>query len=138
MKSLFYGAWTLLSQVSYPKNGQEPFYPRSADAMGQIMYDVTGCVAVQLMNPHHTFEDLASRQAALEGSLVYFGTFQVDERAGIVTHVIEASTFPAFTQEDQKRQQRAYEFSADGTRLTLTAETETETRMLIWQRIGQK
>jgi hypothetical protein len=127
----FYGAWMLVSQLAHRANG-DVYYPRGETAMGQIIYDVTGCVAVQLMRPNHTFTDLTTYQAAMEGCLVYFGTFHVDEQAKIVTHLVQESTYPAFRGEALTR---TYEFSHDGTRLTLSAQAQDETRVLVWQRI---
>lgn len=127
----FYGAWDLVSQQAYRANG-EVYYPRGEDAIGRILYDASGTMAVQLMRPQHSFTDLTSYQAAMEGCLVYFGAFDVDEQAKIVMHHVQDATYPPYKGETLTR---AYEFSHDDTTLTLTAGAQGEKRVLIWQRI---
>ena len=48
------------------------------------------------------------------GFLAYFGTYTVDEKAGVVVHHVEGASFPNWIGTDQRR-----EFTLSGRRLTL-------------------
>lgn len=132
----FYGAWNLVSQFAYRANG-DIYYPRGEDAIGRIMYDSSGSMAVQLMRVNHPLTDLTSYQTAMQGYLAYFGAFSVDEQSKIVTHAVQGATYAPYIGTELKR---FYEFSEDDTKLTLTAEPDTanpqsEKRVLVWQRV---
>lgn len=73
-------------------------------------------------------------RAAFDGYVAYFGTYEVSEEEGTVTHNIRGSLFPNWIGQNQKR---FFEFT--GNRLTLktapipTAETAV-TGILVWER----
>ena len=96
------GAWDLESRtvkradgsvVDDPVLGQRP--------LGRLFYDASGVVMLQMMrlgrkaaigtpvNP----KDGANARVVL-GYDAYFGRFSIDERAGTITHYVEASLFP--------------------------------------------
>ena len=71
------------------------------DAIGQIVYDAAGNMAVQIMKAHRplfasgdqgvgTSEEMS---AALGGYVAYCGTYSVDETARVVTHSLTMSLF---------------------------------------------
>jgi hypothetical protein len=76
-------------------------YPLGRDVVGQLSYARMDCISPQLMRrnqPHFTSE--AWRQATIEKRASawavyfgYFGTYEIDEIAAVVTHFIEGSGF---------------------------------------------
>jgi hypothetical protein len=78
----------------------------------------------------------AETRAAFEGSLAYFGRYDVDEDAGIVRHHILGCTFPNWMGTSQTRH-----FVFSGNRLTLRTtpmpmEGAMITGELVWERIA--
>src|SRR5262245_66211052 len=80
-KSKFIGTWKLVSAGAQQPNGEVVPYRYGAGSIGYIMYDATGHMAVQLMQPHRprfasgdldkgTAEEI---KAAFEGYGAYFG-----------------------------------------------------------------
>ncbi len=78
--------------------------------MGVLIYDASGHVAAQLSRRDRTVAMLGEEcaaAAAIKGTPdtaqtvlgydAYFGTYTVDEQAGIVTHHLEAAIFPAMS-----------------------------------------
>ena len=61
----------------------------------------------------------------------YFGTYRVDESAGTITHHIEGSWFPNLVGTEQVRQ-----YSLDGSRLSLHAETPWGRVTIVWKKVG--
>src|ERR1051326_8143102 len=103
------GHWTLVSLTAV--DGSQIEYPMGHDATGVISYDEAGHMAAQIMQAGRprfasgdidagTFEELS---AALTGYTAYFGTYSVDEGAGVVTHHVEGSLFPNWVGTDQRR-----------------------------------
>jgi hypothetical protein len=95
------------------------------DAAGVITYDEAGHMAAQIMQSDRpsfssgdvddaTFEELS---AALSGYTAYFGSYSVDEDAGVVTHHVTGSLFPNWIGTDQRR-----EILLDGDQLTLSSQ----------------
>lgn len=65
----------------------------------------------------------------------YFGTYTLDEKAGIVTHHLQAAIFPGDIGKDIQRR-----FTLSGNRLTISFDTTTRdgvrvTRTLVWERL---
>src|SRR5438477_1484676 len=52
LKNKFIGTWKLVSAEAQQPNGEVVPYRYEAGAIGYIMYDATGHMAVQLMQPH--------------------------------------------------------------------------------------
>jgi hypothetical protein len=115
------GHWTLISCESVTDGRTE--YPYGREPIGQLTYDAAGHMAAQIMRPER--EPFASADpgeatpeeasAALAGYLAYFGTYSVDEGAGVVTHLVTASLFPNWVGGKQQRY-----FLLEGDRLSLT------------------
>jgi hypothetical protein len=111
--------------------------PLGQNPIGLLMYDDAGTVSAQLMRPNQpSFVHDDWRQASDEekasawiGYFCYFGTFSVDEEAGIVTHHVEGSWFPNLVGTDQVRQ-----CTLTGDRLSLSAETEWGRVTIVWLR----
>ncbi len=121
MKQQLIGTWKLVSAEYRRANGTAIDYLGDHPA-GQLMYDARGHMSIQLMRrerPAFAVNDRAGgtpqeAKAALDGYLAYFGTFDVDETAGTVTHHIAGCAFPNWVGADQTRH-----FELSGNRLTL-------------------
>ncbi len=76
------------------------------------------------------------KEAAYEGYLAYYGTYEVDEREGTVSHHVEGSLFPNWVGTLLKRS-----FKISGDQLTLDAIVqgagESLTSRLIWERANR-
>jgi len=118
LKNKFIGTWKLVSAEAQQPNGEVIPYRYGAGSIGYIMYDVTGHMAVQLMQPNRpqfasgdldkgTPEEI---KAAFEGYGAYFGTYEIHEAEGFVIHHVEGSLFPNNVGTEQKR---FFEFSGD-------------------------
>jgi hypothetical protein len=136
----FAGVWRLIRCESRDAEGQvrEPFGPHP---VGRIVYDRSGRMSAQLMNPDRegalyspaggvsrdaTEEDV---RRAVGGYVAYFGTFSVDETKGVVIHHVQCALDPSWVGGDQVRE---YEF--DGDRLTLSAGLSGRRVRLTWER----
>ena len=65
----------------------------------------------------------------------YFGTYKIDDKAGIVTHHLEAALFPGDIGKDIERH-----FTVTGDKLTISFNTTTRegvkvTRTLTWEKM---
>ena len=120
-------------EVHYPAYGH---YPR-----GYLIYDATGHMSVQLMNPER--EKLGLRTASLEqfkaaatGFLAYSGTYKVSRTDGRIIHHVDCALDPADLGTDMVRK---FVLSADTLILTLGPYNEygtvVESRTLIWKRL---
>jgi len=139
----FIGTWKLIA-CEFRSADRHSDFPFGHDPLGTISYDASGNMSVQIMRPdcpkfasgdnyNGTPEEV---RAAFEGSLAYFGRYQVDEAAGIVTHHVVGCTFPNWIGSDQ---QRYYKFS--GKRLTLSAppmpmKGAMAVGVLVWERLA--
>ncbi len=143
IKNKFIGTWRLVSAEARRPNGEVIPYRYGAGSIGYIMYDATGHMAVQLMQPNRpkfasgnvdkgTPEEI---KAAFDGYGGYFGTYEIHEDEGFVIHHVEGSLFPNNVGTDQKR---FFEFSGD--RLILKpppqqAGNEQIAPHITWQRV---
>lgn len=134
------GHWRLVSLAAL--NGNDIDYPMGQDLEGVITYESAGHMATQIMRHLRpsfvsgdmgggTSEELA---AAVTGYSAYFGTYSVDEAAGVVTHHVKGSLFPNWVGTDQRRS-----ILIDGNSLTLTSQpilSEGKMRVFraVWQR----
>ena len=134
----FVGTYRLVTTETKDEKGQWVPNARS-NALGYIMYDPTGHMAVQIM-PRDRQKYAANQptpdeaRAAVQGYAAYFGTFIVNEAEKYVIHRREGQLNPG-GQVDAKR---FYEFVGD--RLILTpalanAPTQLGNNHLIWERL---
>ena len=120
-KDEFVGTWNLVS-FEARRSDRQMVYPFGRDVVGVISYDARGNMSVQLMRsdrPAFAINDIQKGtpeeiKAAFEGLLAYFGTYDVNEEEGTVTHHVRGSSLPNWVGSDQIR---FFEFS--GNRLTL-------------------
>ncbi|HAK59112.1 MAG TPA: hypothetical protein DCO77_01845 [Nitrospiraceae bacterium] len=143
IKDNFVGIWRLVSSEFKQSDG-EIAYPFGNDTVGMLIYDESGHMSVQFMRserPAFVSNDLRNGtpeeiQAAFDGYVAYFGTYEVNEEDGTVTHRIRGSLFPNWVGQNQKRF-----FAFSGNRLTLKtppmpAAGTTVTGILVWEREG--
>jgi hypothetical protein len=142
-KDKFVGTWKLVSFEARRSDGQVA-YPFGRDVIGVINYDTRGNMSVQVMRsdrPAFAVNDFQKGtpeeiRVAFEGFSAYFGTYDVDEEEGTVTHHLKGSWFPNWIGSDQIR---FFEFS--GNRLTLRTSSiqvggVVGTSQLIWERMS--
>ncbi len=139
----FTGTWKLIACEFRSADGHidSPF---GDDALGTIIYDASGNMAVQIIRadrPKFVSGDKYNGtpeevKAAFEGSLAYFGRYEVDEAAGTVTHRVVGSEFPNWVGSDQTRY-----FVFSGEQLTLSTPPMPmggvmATGVLVWKRLS--
>jgi hypothetical protein len=117
-----YGAWKLVRIESVGPKGELYSPWLGGGAMGQIIYDRSGQMAVQLVRNPPSKDDKDARDA-YEGYYAYFGTFEVNEATGIVTHHIRSSLRPEERGIDYKRSIR---FVGDQIMLTTVARPQSD------------
>jgi hypothetical protein len=130
------GAWRLVSWEAFDSEGQVTF-PLGRDAIGQLFYDQAGRMSAQLMRRNQAhFESKDWREATIEerasawlGYFGYFGSYEIDEAAGVVAHLIEGSWFPNLV---GKKELRHYRF--EGELLVLDANTEWGRVRIVWDK----
>jgi Lipocalin-like domain len=142
VRSRILGAWQLESRT-VRAGGRAIFDPvLGSQPLGRLFYDAGGHVSLQMMrqgraqaittpsNPQD-----ASNQRVVLGYDSYFGSFQLNESAGTITHHVEGSLFPEDLGKDFVRS-----FTIDGDVLTLSftsksAEGTDVTRTLRFRRM---
>ena len=107
-KDQFVGTWKL---VSYEVGAS---HPMGRAAVGLLTYDANGRMSMQVMRSDRpkfrasggkeggyeagTAEEVMS---AYRGYIAYFGSYDVNEKGGVVSHHIEGSLFPNWVGRDQ-------------------------------------
>ena len=136
------GTWRLtLSEFRDSHGGTS--YPLGKDAVGMLIYDSNGNMAVQLMQqsrPKFLSADRANAtaeefKAAFVGYDAYYGTYTIDTEAKTVTHHVRGSLFPNWVGSDLKRS-----FEISGKLLYLRTPPfliggQQITGVLVWERI---
>jgi hypothetical protein len=108
--SQFLGTWSLVSCEDRVAGGSVTL-PFGEEPVGQLIYDSGGHMMVQLMRRDRARFASENPRAAMDQEIIpafasflsYFGTFEVDEKAGVVTHRLRGSSFPNWTGGDQHR-----------------------------------
>ena len=138
------GTWKLVSIEERDAEGRlvTPL-DYGPEPIGMLMYDATGHMSVHAMRrgrPRLATDDVhlatpEQAKAAFIGYGAYFGTYTVDERAGLVVHHVQGSLIPNWEGSEQQRR-----FTISGDKLVLEppeiqAAGEKRTRRLVWQRL---
>lgn len=135
IKEQLIGSWRLISQETRYVDGRREA-TRGTHPDGILIYDAYGNLSVQLVRSGEPYEtlNLADFDTAMEQYHGYFGTYEVDETAGIVYHHIVGAAFLPYRGTSQVRH-----FKLEGNRLTLYAEATTPgddtARYIIWERL---
>lgn len=143
------GEWSLASRITTLREGKVLEDRGLGTAPhGVLIYDRLGHVAAQLSRAGRTMEMLSGECGELEkirgtedtaqtvlGYDAYFGTYTIDEKAGIVTHHLEGAIFPGDVGKNIRRN-----FALADDTLTITFDTTTRdglavTRKLVWTRL---
>ena len=139
----FFGAWSLKSYEAKCSDGRV-LQPFGDSPYGKIIYDSEGNLGVLLMsgdrekfasdNPARSTPEEAKE--AMDKMMAYCGTYAIDDEQQIVTHQLEASSFPNWENTDQVRK-----FTFDGSQLLLESlptqsRDVTWTLFLLWERIN--
>jgi hypothetical protein len=119
------GTWRLVEFADLDKDGR--WQRRFGETpRGYFVYDATGHVHIQIMKvpPLLPFPQANVAQgtppsaenalAAYSAYVAYFGTYTVDAEKHVVTHHVEGSLAPEFTNTDQPRP-----FKLEGNRLEI-------------------
>ncbi len=137
----FVGTWKLVSSVERLANGTERPYGFGPHATGYLMYDASGHVCAQVVNPdrplwhdpdHPTPDEV---KTAYDGFGGYCGTFTVDTEKHMLTHYPEVSFDPNAVGKPSPRN-----YAFDGKKLiydgTDKAEDGSESHWtMIWQKV---
>jgi|SoiMethySBSTD1v2_1073268.scaffolds.fasta_scaffold696883_2 hypothetical protein len=135
------GTWTLVSYEARHADGRVvPVYGPSP--VGRLVYDARGRMSVHIADPRRPrfaspdrlLATDAEVRAAFDGYFGYFGTYDVDEKAGTMTHHVEGAAFPNYAGTDQTRQ-----LTVEGDRLELATPPiaragERATFHVVWRR----
>ena len=131
-KQRLIGGWRLIAATTDGKVTQE----RGEKPTGLVFYDASGWVSVQFQQDGREVP-MAGREPtpgealdAITTYWAYFGTFTVDEQAGLVTHHRLGSVTPGW--ERQRDYVRAYQFDGPD---RLRLRPVNNTNELIWERI---
>jgi len=137
------GVWRLESRTVRKANGEvvlDPVLGKSPS--GRLFYDAGGNMSLQMMRQDRSEPisvrsnpDEAKNPRIVLGYDSYFGTFDVNEAEGTITHHVEGSLFPEDLGKDFKRF-----FTIDGDTFTLrftskSAEGVEVTRTLLFRRM---
>ena len=109
------GAWSLVAYEAIAEDDGTLGHPLGADATGLLVYTESGVMSVHLMRRDRPRWTAATPPTA-EGYLAYAGRYEVDERAGTITHHVELSLLPNWIGRPQVRVAEL-----EGDRLVLTA-----------------
>ncbi len=137
----FAGAWRLLECYGKWSDGGIS-HPYGKEPTGLLMYDGHGSFSGQIVasaRPAFQSGNLLKGTAeeiktAFEGYIAYYGTYEVDEANGQITHRVEGSLFPNWIGDFQTRN---YQF--EGEKLRLNTEPIKGARAdltvtLLWER----
>ena len=110
-RSKMLGAWQLESRTVRNANGEILLDPvLGKEPLGRLFYDASGHMMLQMMRQERAHaitvppnpQDSSNPRIVL-GYDSYFGTFQVNESAGTITHHVEGSLFPEDLGKDFER-----------------------------------
>ena len=137
------GTWRLVTFEYHLANGAT-VAAYGDRPVGLLVYDKNGLMTAQIMNPDRprfvsgdrrkgTYDEL---HAAVEGYIAYFGTYDVNEAEGYVTHTEAGDIFPNAVATRQRRW-----VELDGERLVLKVPPvvlggELMTAVAVWERVG--
>lgn len=140
------GTWQLVSRVDRGPDGAVLSEMSLGSApLGYLMYDAAGHVSAQLSSRERpaivcdttTTSLEPNNNANIAGYSAYFGRYEVDAAAGVVTHFLEGTLAPA---DVGKRLVRRFRVHAD----TLTIQFEPggaapvrRTRTVVWHRVSR-
>lgn len=142
LHSRLIGIWSLTEAVTVKGNETIPWFGRHPPITGILIYSENGWMSVQIAGaPAGTISradfyklSAADRAVWFDEYYAYYGTFEVDEVAHVVTHHIVSSLFPYETATSLKR-----DVSIDGDVLSLLTPArddggKTTFNRLVWKK----
>ena len=126
LAELIVGSYRLISAEGHSSDGKVT-QDWGSKPLGRLMMDAGGRMSIHLINPsRRLFESgdfLRPTPEELEEAFVgyfgYFGSYTLEESAGILTFHVEGAAYPNYIGTDQQRF-----FVLDGDRLTLRTPPE--------------
>lgn len=140
--ALLIGTWALVASEWRRADGRHA-NPFGAGATGILTYDAGGYMAAQIVRAARPAPDAgapltidAAMAAAVPGVIAYFGTYEVDETAGVVVHHVIASAYPPWAGLTHRRR-----YSFERNTLTLADDLETADGVAVaasttWERVA--
>jgi hypothetical protein len=118
------GTWTLVSITLEYDGKKMDFF--GANPQGQLTFDPNGRFSViiarsdvpKFATKSREAGTLEKNEAAVQGSIAYYGTYSVSEADNVIKYHIEGSSYPNLQDTDQERL-----FKLSGDELTLTNAT---------------
>ena len=140
-KEKLLGTWKLVSCVGHWSDGRIT-YPYGSNPAGLLVYDADSNFSAQIQDQDRPLFESGNLlkgapeeiKAAFEGYVAYYGTYEVDEADGSLTHHVQGSLFPNWVGVDQKR---LFEFSDNRLLLTtppFVGKRSQLTLTLVWER----
>ena len=142
MANQFPGVWKL-EKWDYTDDSGNVSLPWDGRARGEFRFDENGGVAVQMMREGRPVESPIGgpswaesltpdeRKQVLDGYIAYWGKYTVDDAAKMLRIEAEGSIRAGWA---GGKQERKFEFSPDGTVLTLLYIIPSGTHRLVWRR----
>lgn len=104
------GTWRLVSYEDKPPSGPS-LYPFGKDVTGQLMYDPSGHMSIQIMKVPHPKVSSGDdsrvtpeeKQALYDAYVAYFGRYTVDADRGVVIHHVEGDLADVYIGSDEER-----------------------------------
>ena len=139
------GTWELLSRIDRDSSGHVLSETSLGSApIGYLIYDAAGHVAAQLSGRDRTglvcdssgVSPDPNNNANIGGYSAYFGRYQVDLRAGTVTHILDGALSAA---DVGKRLWRRFHVVGDTLTISfepLSPDRGRRTRTVVWHRIS--
>jgi hypothetical protein len=120
------GSWRLISSEGHRSDGAVT-YDQGETPKGRVMFDASGRLSIHLTRPNRS--NFVSGdflrptpdecKDAARDYFGYFGSYTVDEDAGIITFHVEGAAYPNYVGTDQKRY-----YTIEGNRLILRTPPE--------------
>ena len=140
-KEKLIGTWKLESCVGQWSDGRIT-YPYGPNPAGLLVYDADGNFSAQIQDQDRPLFESGNLlrgapeeiKAAFEGYVAYYGTYEVNEAAGRLTHHVSGSLFPNWVGVDQTR---LVQFSDNRLLLTtppFVGKRSQLTLTLVWER----
>ena len=137
----FAGTWRLLECYGKWSDGRIS-YPYGDKPEGQLIYDGHGNFSGQIAGSGRPAFETGNLlkgtpeeiKTAFEGYIVYYGTYEVDESKGQVTHHVQSALFPNWIGDIQTRN---FEFEGKKLRLNtqpIKGSRADLTNILLWER----
>lgn len=120
------GTWQLVYSIEIDADGRK-IYPFGEKAIGYLMYNINGTMAVQICRNPYTISNLTT---ITENYLAYFGNYEIDVKEELVRHFVKGHLLPHCI---GKTLERKYAFFDNKMSLKPWDDTNRE---ILWQRVS--